>query len=164
MSPTEQQEHHRLLQALGGISDWLKTGTNEGANFLVTRLAGPLDEGSFFGGADISRWTASGARGKVYSQGWQRLRSRVRWWAAEYLPDRCRSRSQQGQSALDLDSARPPTAVVDLHSELCEESPPAERAQLLLRRGEDQRQGRVRIHGRTALAPVSGWVFARSWV
>ena len=69
MPPTEQQEHAHLVKALKEISDWLKPGTNEGANVLLTRLTGPLDQGSFFGGADISRWSASGARGKLSSQG-----------------------------------------------------------------------------------------------
>jgi hypothetical protein len=69
MPPTELQEHKRLIRALGEISDWLKPGTNEGANVVLTRLTGPLDQGSFFGGADISRWAASGARGKLSSQG-----------------------------------------------------------------------------------------------
>jgi len=69
MPQTEQQEHSKLVKALKEISDWLKPGTNEGANVLLTRLSGPLDQGSFFGGADISRWAASGARGKLSSQG-----------------------------------------------------------------------------------------------
>jgi len=67
--PTERQEHARLVKALKEISDWLKPGTNEGANVLLTRLTGPLDQGSLFGGADVSRWAASGVRGKLSSQG-----------------------------------------------------------------------------------------------
>ena len=69
MSPTESQERHALKHALQEISDWLRPGTNEGANFLVTRLGDPLSTGSLFGGADISRWSPSGARGKLQSQG-----------------------------------------------------------------------------------------------
>ena len=69
MAPTEQQERRRLYRALKEISDWLRPGTNEGANFLVTRLTGPLDVGSLFGGADISRWVPGGRRGSLESQG-----------------------------------------------------------------------------------------------
>jgi hypothetical protein len=69
MSPTESQERHALKHALQEISDWLRPGTNEGANFLVTRLGDPLSTGSLFGGADISRWSPAGARGKLQSQG-----------------------------------------------------------------------------------------------
>ena len=66
---TETQERHALHQALGAISDWLSPGTNEGANCLLTRLSDPLSEGSLFGGADISRWTPDGTRGRLTSQG-----------------------------------------------------------------------------------------------
>lgn len=69
MAPTERQERRRLYRALREISAWLEPGTNEGANFLLTRLTGPLDEGSLFGGADISRWTPGGRRGSLQSQG-----------------------------------------------------------------------------------------------
>jgi hypothetical protein len=69
MSPTESQERHALVKALQGISDWLRPGTNEGANFLLTRLSDPLSTGSLFGGADISRWSAAGTRGRLDSQG-----------------------------------------------------------------------------------------------
>jgi hypothetical protein len=66
---SEQQEHLQLEHALQAISDWLRPGTNEGANFLVTRLAGPISDGSFFGGADISRFVPGGSRGSLQSQG-----------------------------------------------------------------------------------------------
>jgi hypothetical protein len=35
----------------------------------LTRLTGPITEGSLFGGADISRFTPAGARGSLQSQG-----------------------------------------------------------------------------------------------
>jgi hypothetical protein len=82
MEPTDRQEdvevlahvHIRkerihLAHALQAISDWVSSGANEGANFLVTRLTGPIGEGAFFGGADISRFTPAGARGSLHSQG-----------------------------------------------------------------------------------------------
>ncbi len=69
MATTEHQEHVELTEALEAISKWLSPGTNEGANFLVTRLTGPIGGGSFFGGADITQWTAGGARGSLHSNG-----------------------------------------------------------------------------------------------
>lgn len=69
MAPTEHQEYLELQEALEAISKWLSSGTNEGANFLVTRLTGPVGEGSLFGGADISQWTAGGPRGSLHSNG-----------------------------------------------------------------------------------------------
>lgn len=67
MAATEHQEHVELTEALEAISKWLSPGTNEGANFLITRLTGPIGGGSFFGGADITRWTAGGAHGSLHS-------------------------------------------------------------------------------------------------
>ena len=86
MNPIEQQEDiqedievvaHVLLRkeqinlehALHAISEWVRSGAGEGAKFLVTRLTGPISEGSFFGGADISQFTPAGARGSLHSQG-----------------------------------------------------------------------------------------------
>ena len=69
MAVTEHQEHLKLIEALEAISKWLSPGTNEGANFLVTRLTGPIGGGSFFGGADITQWTAGGPRGSLDSNG-----------------------------------------------------------------------------------------------
>jgi transposase len=82
MEPTDQREdidvlahiHLRkeqvnLEHALQAISDWVGSGSGEGANFLVTRLTGPVGEGSLFGGADISRFTPAGSRGTLHSQG-----------------------------------------------------------------------------------------------
>jgi hypothetical protein len=69
MADTERHEHAELIAALDAISKWLSPGTNEGANFLVTRLTGPIGGGSFFGGADISQWTAGGPRGSLHSAG-----------------------------------------------------------------------------------------------
>jgi len=82
MEPTDRREHIEVLahihlrkeqidleHALQAISDWVGSGTGEGANFLVTRLTGPISEGSLFGGADISQFTATGARGSVHGQG-----------------------------------------------------------------------------------------------
>jgi hypothetical protein len=81
MEPTERREDIEVLahvhlkkeqinleHALQAISDWVRSGTGEGANFLVTRLTGPISEGSLFGGADISRFTPAGARGSLHSQ------------------------------------------------------------------------------------------------
>jgi hypothetical protein len=64
-----RKEQLHLEHALQAISDWVGSGVNEGANFLVTRLTGPIGEGSLFGGADISRFTPAGARGSLHSQG-----------------------------------------------------------------------------------------------
>jgi hypothetical protein len=58
-----------LGHALQAISDWVSSGAGEGANFLVTRLTGPISEGSLFGGADISQFVATGVRGSVRSRG-----------------------------------------------------------------------------------------------
>jgi hypothetical protein len=69
MATTEHHEHLELEKALQTISDWLSSGANEGANFLVTRLTGPIGEGSLFGGADISQWTPGGQRGSLQSNG-----------------------------------------------------------------------------------------------
>lgn len=64
-----RKEHVNLEHALQAISDWTGSGAGEGANFLVTRLTGPIGEGSLFGGADISQFTPTGARGSLHSQG-----------------------------------------------------------------------------------------------
>ena len=64
-----RKEHINLEHALQAISDWVSSGAGEGANFLVTRLTGPIDEGSLFGGADISQYTPTGPRGALHSQG-----------------------------------------------------------------------------------------------
>jgi hypothetical protein len=69
MATTEHHEHLELEKALQAISDWLSSGANEGANFLVTRLTGPIGEGSLFGGADISQWTPGGQRDLLQSNG-----------------------------------------------------------------------------------------------
>ena len=52
-----RKEHINLEHALQAISDWVRSGAGEGANFLVTRLTGPIAGGSLFGGADISQFT-----------------------------------------------------------------------------------------------------------
>jgi len=64
-----KKEVINLEHALQAISDWVSSGKGEGANFLLTRLTGPIGEGSLFGGADISRFTPAGARGSLHSQG-----------------------------------------------------------------------------------------------
>jgi hypothetical protein len=64
-----KKEQINLEHALQAISDWVRPGAGEGANFLVTRLTGPVGDGSLFGGADISRFTPAGARGVLHSQG-----------------------------------------------------------------------------------------------
>lgn len=64
-----RKEQIDLEHALQDISDWVRSGTGEGANFLVTRLTGPISEGSLFGGADISQFMSTGVRGSVHSQG-----------------------------------------------------------------------------------------------
>jgi hypothetical protein len=64
-----RKEHVNLEHALQAISDWTGSGAGEGANFLITRLTGPIGEGSLFGGADISQFTPTGARGSLHSQG-----------------------------------------------------------------------------------------------
>jgi hypothetical protein len=64
-----RKEQINLEHALQAISDWVGSGAGGGANFLVTRLTGPVGEGSFFGGADISQFTPAGARGSLHSRG-----------------------------------------------------------------------------------------------
>jgi len=64
-----RKEQVNMGHALQAISDWVRSGTNEGANFLITRLTGPIGEGSLFGGADISRFAPGGLRGSLDSQG-----------------------------------------------------------------------------------------------
>ena len=64
-----KKEHVNLEHALQAISEWVRSGSGEGANFLVTRLTGPVGKGSLFGGADISRFTPAGSRGTLHSQG-----------------------------------------------------------------------------------------------
>jgi hypothetical protein len=64
-----RKEQVNLDHALHAISDWVRSGTGEGANFLITRLTGPIGEGSFYGGADISRLTPGGTRGSLDSRG-----------------------------------------------------------------------------------------------
>ena len=64
-----KKEHINLEHALQAISDWVRSGAGEGVNFLVTRLTGPVGEGSLFGGADLSRFMPAGARGALHSQG-----------------------------------------------------------------------------------------------
>jgi hypothetical protein len=64
-----RKEQVNLEHALQAISDWVGSGTREGANFLITRLTGPIGAGSFFGGADISQFTPTGVRGSLHSQG-----------------------------------------------------------------------------------------------
>jgi hypothetical protein len=66
---TLKKEQINREHALQAISDWFKSGANKGAKFLVTRLTGPIAEGSLFGGADISQSTSTGARGSLHSQG-----------------------------------------------------------------------------------------------
>jgi hypothetical protein len=63
-----RKEHINLEHALQHISDWVGSGEDKGANFLLTRLTGP-GEGSLFGGADISQFTPGGHRGSLHSQG-----------------------------------------------------------------------------------------------
>ena len=64
-----RKEHLNLEHALHAISDWLRPGADHGAKFLLTRLTGPIGEGSLFGGADISQFTPTGTRGSLHSQG-----------------------------------------------------------------------------------------------
>lgn len=64
-----RKEQVNLEHALQAISDWAGSDAGEGARFLVTRLTGPIGEGSLFGGADISQFTPAGARGSLHSQG-----------------------------------------------------------------------------------------------
>lgn len=81
-----RKEHINLEHALQAISDWVRSGAGERASFLVTRLTGPISEGSLFGGADISQFTPSGARGSLHSQGGiaARHRRRLAAWDAAW--------------------------------------------------------------------------------
>ncbi len=58
-----------MQHALQTISDWVRSGAGKRVNFLLTRLTGPISEGSIFGGADISQFTPTGTRGSLHSQG-----------------------------------------------------------------------------------------------
>ncbi len=65
---TEEKEHAATVKALTAISNWLRPGTNEGASWSLSRLTEDLFGDSFLAGGDISRFTASGARGVLHSQ------------------------------------------------------------------------------------------------
>src|SRR5579871_2844241 len=66
--PTETHEHHATDQAMEEMYQWLKSGTNEGASFNVSRLTDDAFTDSFIGGGDISQLTPSGKRGTIKSQ------------------------------------------------------------------------------------------------
>jgi hypothetical protein len=55
-------------KALDAIFRWVKSGTNEGISFTVSRLTDDLFTESFLGGGDASKFTAAGRRGKLTSQ------------------------------------------------------------------------------------------------
>jgi hypothetical protein len=65
---TEKQEQKATNHALDIIANWMRSGTNEGISFEVSRLTDDLFTDSFLGGGDASKFTASGLRGTLTSQ------------------------------------------------------------------------------------------------
>jgi hypothetical protein len=53
---------------LDALANWVKSGTNEGISFEISRLTDDLFTDSFLGGGDTSKFTPSGPRGKLASQ------------------------------------------------------------------------------------------------
>jgi hypothetical protein len=53
---------------LDALANWVKSGTNEGISFEISRLTDDLFTDSFLGGGDASKFTASGHRGTLTSQ------------------------------------------------------------------------------------------------
>lgn len=66
--PSETQEQKATNKALDIIANWMRSGTNEGISFTISRLTDDLFTQSFLGGGDASKFTASGRRGKLTSQ------------------------------------------------------------------------------------------------
>jgi hypothetical protein len=66
--PSEAQEKKATNKALDILANWMRSGTNEGISFTVSRLTDDLFTESFLGGGDASRFTPSGRRGKLTSQ------------------------------------------------------------------------------------------------
>jgi hypothetical protein len=65
---TEKKEFQATNEALDAIANWMKSGTNEGISFEISRLTDDLFTDSFLGGGDASRFTPSGHRGELTSQ------------------------------------------------------------------------------------------------
>jgi hypothetical protein len=53
---------------LDALANWVKSGTNEGISFEISRLTDDLFRDSFLGGGDASKFTPSGHRGTLTSQ------------------------------------------------------------------------------------------------
>ena len=66
---TEAHEHQTTLKALDEITAYIKPGTNEGISWSLSRIAESLFGDSFLAGGDASRFTPSGKRGTLDSQG-----------------------------------------------------------------------------------------------
>jgi len=66
--PSEKQEQQATNKALDVIANWMRSGTNEGISFTVSRLTDDLFTESFEGGGDASKFAPSGRRGKLTSQ------------------------------------------------------------------------------------------------
>ena len=66
--PSEAQEKKATNKALDALANWMRSGTNEGISFTVSRLSDDLFTESFLGGGDASQFTPSGRRGKLTSQ------------------------------------------------------------------------------------------------
>jgi hypothetical protein len=65
---TEKKEIQASNKALDAIAKWIKSGTNEGISFGISRLTDDLFTNSFLGGGDASIFTSVGSRGKLTSQ------------------------------------------------------------------------------------------------
>jgi len=65
---SEKKEQQATNKALDAIAGWVKSGTNEGISFEVSRLTDDLFTDSFLGGGDASQFTPSGHSGTLTSQ------------------------------------------------------------------------------------------------
>jgi hypothetical protein len=65
---SEKKELEATNKALDALANWMKSGTNEGISFEISRLTDDLFTDSFLGGGDASKFTPSGHRGTLTSQ------------------------------------------------------------------------------------------------
>lgn len=65
---SEKKELQATNEAFDALANWVKSGTNEGISFEISRLTDDLFTDSFLGGGDASKFTSSGHRGTLTSQ------------------------------------------------------------------------------------------------
>ena len=65
---SEKKELEATYEALDALANWVKSGTNEGISFEISRLTDDIFTESFLGGGDASKFTPSGRRGTLTSQ------------------------------------------------------------------------------------------------